>query len=444
MKQVQWSNWSGSVRANPRTVLYPASIAEVEKAVRMCRQEGRRLRVVGSGHSFTPIAASEDCLISLDRMQGLVHVDAEARTATVWAGTKLKLLGELLFRQGLAQENLGDIDVQSIAGAISTGTHGTGRAFGNISTQVVGMTVVTGTGEVLECSGESHPDWFKALQVSLGALGIIVQVTLRLEPAYKIEYESRRIPLGECLKQQARLAEENRHFEFYWFPYAEPCQIKLMNKTDQEVREHRIKDYISDVLVENTFFGLISELCRKLPKASPHVSRLSASQVPLGRKVNYSHRLFATRRLVRFNEMEYNIPAESMNAVIAEMREEMSRNKYHVHFPVECRYAKGDDIWLSPAYDRDSAYIAIHMYKGMPHEDYFSAMEHIFLRYGGRPHWGKMHHLEAAQLKELYPMWEAFRAVRQELDQDGILLSDYTGRLLDVSGPISDSFSDIG
>ncbi|MGE7056984.1 D-arabinono-1,4-lactone oxidase, partial [Paenibacillus glucanolyticus] len=371
MKQVQWSNWSGTVRANPRTVLHPTSTQEVVKIVQMCRQEGRRLRVVGSGHSFTPIAASEDCLVSLDGMQGLVHVDAEGLTATVWAGTKLKLLGELLFRHGLAQENLGDIDVQSIAGAISTGTHGTGRSFGNISTQVVGFMVVTGTGEVLECSRESHPDWFRALQVSLGTLGIIVQVTLRLEPSYRIEYESRRVTLNECLKQQARLAEENRHFEFYWFPYAEPCQIKLMNKTHQEAKEHRFKDYFNEVLVENTLFGLISELCRKLPKASPYVSRFSASQVPLGRKVNHSHRLFATQRLVRFNEMEYNLPVEALNAVIEDMREELSRSKFHVHFPVECRYAKGDDIWLSPAYGRDSAYIAVHMYKGMPYEDYF-------------------------------------------------------------------------
>ncbi|MFE9276737.1 D-arabinono-1,4-lactone oxidase [Paenibacillus glucanolyticus] len=436
MKQVQWSNWSGTVRANPRTVLHPTSTQEVVKIVQMCRQEGRRLRVVGSGHSFTPIAASEDCLVSLDGMQGLVHVDAEGLTATVWAGTKLKLLGELLFRHGLAQENLGDIDVQSIAGAISTGTHGTGRSFGNISTQVVGFMVVTGTGEVLECSRESHPDWFRALQVSLGTLGIIVQVTLRLEPSYRIEYESRRVTLNECLKQQARLAEENRHFEFYWFPYAEPCQIKLMNKTHQEAKEHRFKDYFNEVLVENTLFGLISELCRKLPKASPYVSRFSASQVPLGRKVNHSHRLFATQRLVRFNEMEYNLPVEALNAVIEDMREELSRSKFHVHFPVECRYAKGDDIWLSPAYGRDSAYIAVHMYKGMPYEDYFQAMERIFLRYGGRPHWGKMHSLEAAQLKELYPMWDAFLAVREELDPDGILWSDYTGRLFDSSGAV--------
>ncbi|GAB6927822.1 D-arabinono-1,4-lactone oxidase [Paenibacillus sp. JCM 10914] len=443
MTQSMWSNWSGSVQARPQIVLNPASIDDVVKLVQMCRQEGRRLRVVGSGHSFTPIAASEDCLVSLDHMQGLVHVDTQSRTAKVWAGTKLKLLGELLFQHGLAQENLGDIDVQSIAGAISTGTHGTGRTFGNISTQVVGFTVVTGTGEVMECTAESDLKRFKALQVSLGTLGIIVQITLRLEPAYRLEYVSRRVTLDECLQQQAQWAEANRHFEFYWFPYALPCQIKTMNLTQDEPKDHPVKDYINEVLVENTLFGWVSELCRKVPQTSTLVSRFSASQVPLGRKVHHSHKLFATQRLVRFNEMEYNLPAEAMNAVIEEMRIELSRKPYRVHFPVECRYAKGDDIWLSPAYGRDSAYIAIHMYRGMPHAEYFNAMERIFLRYGGRPHWGKMHSLEAAQLQEMYPMWESFQQVRHELDPDGIFLNDYVGKLFGITNPRADANREI-
>ncbi|WP_157060234.1 D-arabinono-1,4-lactone oxidase [Paenibacillus sp. P22] len=424
-----WSNWSGSVQASPRTVLYPESVEAVAEAVMMCRREGRKLRTVGSGHSFTPIAASDDVLLSLDRMQGLVSIDVDASTAVVWAGTKLKRLGIMLHEHGFAQENLGDIDVQSIAGAISTGTHGTGKEFGSLSTQVLGLTVVTGTGEVLECTPESHPLHFKALQVSVGLLGVIVQVKLRLQPAYKMEYVSRKLPLGEALEQLPALSADNRHFEFFWFPYADPCQIKVMNLTDKEITNSPIKDYISDVLIENTFFGFVSELCRKRPRVSASVSRFSASQVPVGRKVNYSHRLFSTERSVRFVEMEYNLPAEAMASAIREMREEMERLRYDVHFPVECRYAKGDDIWLSPAYGRDSAYIAVHMYKGMPHEAYFRAMEAIFLRHGGRPHWGKMHFLDGDRLRELYPRWSSFLAVREELDPDGIFLNGHMEKL---------------
>lgn len=429
-----WTNWSGSVQAKPQSVLSPDSIEAVVAAVQLCRREGRRLRVVGTGHSFTPIAASDDVLLTLDRMQGLVDVDVEAQTATVWAGTKLKLLGELLFAQGLAQENLGDIDVQSIAGAISTGTHGTGQQFGNISTQVVGLTIVTGKGEVMTCTPTTHPEWFKAMQVSLGALGIIVQVTLRLQPVYKMMYESKRMPLTQCLQQLTDIAGGHRHFEFYWFPYADPCQLKFMNPTDAEVTNRKVRDYIGDVVLENTVFGLLSELCRKVPKLSRTVSRISASQVPVGIKVNYSHRLFATQRLVRFNEMEYNLPAEAMPIVIEAMREKMARDKYNVHFPIECRFAKGDDIWLSPAFGRDSAYIAIHMYKGMPHEDYFTAMEDIFLQHGGRPHWGKMHSLCSTELAERYPMWQPFGRIREELDPDGIMLNGYLGKIFGVTG----------
>ncbi|KRE90742.1 FAD-binding oxidoreductase [Paenibacillus sp. Soil766] len=429
-----WSNWSGIVQATPQTVLYPDSIVAVVDAVLRCRREGRRLRIDGTGHSFTPIAASDDVLMTLDQMQGLIRVDTEERTATVWAGTKLKLLGELLFAKGLAQENLGDIDVQSIAGAISTGTHGTGQRFGNMAAQVVGLTMVTGTGKVITCTTATHPDLFKAMQVSLGALGIIVQVTLRLQPAYKMKYESKRMPLKQCLQELPEITNGHRHFEFYWFPYADPCQLKFKNSTDQSVTSRKVRDYIGDVLLENTVFGLLSELCRKVPKLSPTVSRISASQVPVGSKVDYSHRLFATQRLVRFNEMEYNLPAEAMPTVIEEMREKMAQGKYHVHFPIECRYAKGDDICLSPAFGRYSSYIAVHMYKGMPHEDYFGAMEEIFLKHGGRPHWGKMHSLRSAELAERYPMWQSFCRTREELDPDGIMLNGYLDKIFGVTG----------
>lgn len=431
IQRQKWSNWSGNVQATPKAIVYPASVEEVANIVLQCRREGRKLRVVGSGHSFTALVETDDLLMSLDRMQGLIEVDREARTATVWAGTKLYTLGELLFGEGLAQENLGDINRQSIAGAVSTGTHGTGRQFGSVATQIVGLTVVTGAGEVLDCTADSHPELFRALQVSLGALGIIVQVKLRLLPAYRLLHESRRSTVEECLSQLPKLADGHRHFEWFWFPYAEQCQLKFMNVTEEPVVEHKFKDYFNEVVMENAVFGLLSGMCRAMPRLSGTVSRISAASVPVARKVNWSHRLFATSRLVRFNEMEYNVPAEAMVPVIREMREAMNRQRFNVHFPVECRYAKGDDIWMSPAYGRDSAYIAVHMYKGMPYRDYFDAMEEIFLRYDGRPHWGKLHSLRASHLKERYPMMEPFLALRSELDPDGILLNPHLRQLFD-------------
>lgn len=431
-KLKNWRNWSGSVTATPENIVYPRSIDEIVELVRKCAADGRYMRVVGSGHSFTPVAASNQVLVILDEMQGIASLDAAEGTAVVWGGTKLKLLGELLHMEGLAQENLGDIDVQSIAGAISTGTHGTGKRLGGIATQVIGLTLVNGLGEVLECTEQSHPEMFHAMGVSLGTLGIIVKVKLRLKKAYVLAYESKRMALSDCLTQLPELAEHNRHFEFFWFPYAETCQVKLMNEADTPTRATPIRDYVNDRLLENTFFGAMSEICRAFPIASTAVSRISASSVPVTKKSNYSHRLFSTERSVRFYEMEYNLPAEAMATVIHEMRDAMEREKFHVHFPVECRYVAADEIWLSPAYGRDSAYIAVHMYRGMPHERYFKVMEDIFLSNGGRPHWGKMHTLKAADLKERYPMWRRFAEIREQMDPKGLLLSPYLRELLGV------------
>lgn len=430
-----WRNWSGVVTASPQRVEYPENVDQVAAIVRKAAAEMRYVRVVGSGHSCTPLAASDHVLVSLDRMQGIVQVDREEHTALVWAGTKLRALGHLLHEEGLAQENLGDIDVQSIAGAISTGTHGTGAKLGGLATQVIGLTIVNGRGEVLECSETSHPETFHALPISLGVMGIIVQVKLRLQPSYVMAFESKKMPLDEILPHLEAFRQINRHFGFFWFPYTRMCQVKLWNLTDQPAEEHKVRDFINDRLFENTFFGMLSELCRLFPSASGTMSRLTASTIPVMRKVNYSHRLLTGERLVRFNEMEYCVPAEAMSDVIREIWEAKQREKFDVHFPIECRYAAGDSIWLSPAYGRDSAYIAVHTYRGMPYERYFRAMEQIFLKYDGRPHWGKMHHLKSGELSKRYPMWHAFGKVREKMDPDGLFLSPYMKELLVGGSP---------
>lgn len=429
MSMKRWKNWSGIVVAKPQSVVYASNIDEVVEAVKSCIHTGKYLRVVGSGHSFTPIAASDQLLLSLDRLQGLVHIDRSTNSVVVWGGTKLNLLGKLLHEHQYGQENLGDIDVQSIAGAISTGTHGTGKRLGNLSTQVIGLTIVNGKGEIAEYTEQSHPELFKALQISLGALGVIVQVKLRVEPVYLLGYESMRMKLKECLPQLSQLSAENRHFELYWFPYAETCQVKIMNKVTFSTPMSPVLDYMNDQLVENTLFGLLSSLCKFIPPLTKPVSKLSAALIPVTTKAEYSHRVFPTRRNVRFNEMEYSIPAEAMEQVIVEMRQLMDKENYAVHFPIECRYVAADDIWLSPSYGRDSAYIAVHMYKGMPYEKYFLDMEKIFLRYGGRPHWGKIHYLTASDFEQMYPYWNQFLHLQQELDPHQVFLSPYLKKL---------------
>ncbi|MEK3746285.1 D-arabinono-1,4-lactone oxidase [Brevibacillus sp. FSL K6-0770] len=432
-KTNRWSNWTGNVQSQPRHIAMPQSLDEVISVVRACKADGTRIRVVGSGHSFTRLVQTEECLLSLDRLQGIVHVDQEQQTVEVWAGTKLKTLGALLHQAGYSQENLGDINAQSIAGAVSTGTHGTGIQFGSVSTQVVGLTVVTASGEVLEVSEQSHPDLFKAMQVSLGLLGIIVRVKLRVLPAYRLRYQSHRMPLDECLSSLDTFKQSHRHFEFYTFPYSDTVQVKFMNETSEPSSANQQWSYMKKMVVENGLFWLLSESCRLRPTLTQSVSKLSAQSVPNVNESGYSHELFATPRLVRFYEMEYCIPAEHMGEAIKEMRQAIEQERFAVHFPLECRYVKQDDIWLSPAYERDSAFIAVHMYKGMPYEAYFARMEQIFRRFGGRPHWGKMHNMTAEHLHQVYPRLPDFLAIRAQLDPDGMFVNPYLSELFGLT-----------
>ncbi|HLY30742.1 MAG TPA: D-arabinono-1,4-lactone oxidase [Ktedonobacterales bacterium] len=430
---MRWHNWSGSVQSQPREIIKPTSIDDLAQRIKKYAIEGRHARVVGSGHSFTPLVQTDDVLVSLDGIQGVQAVDEAAGTATVLGGTKLKALGEALLAHGVAQENLGDIDVQSIAGAISTGTHGTGVRFGTLSTQVVGLTLVTASGDLLECSAERNPDIFKAAQVSVGALGVIASVTLRVVPAKRLRFQVRREKVDYCIANVERLKQENTHFEFFWLPYTQWAQAKYLNETDAKATGGNLWGEFNKIVLENGVYWALSEMCRLAPPATKTVSKISASAISSAEEIDYSHRLYATPRAVRFQEMEYNIPAQEFATVLNEIRACINQRQFNVHFPIECRFVHGDDIWLSPAYGRDSAYIAVHMYRGMEYVPYFQAIEEIFRRYQGRPHWGKMHTQTADSLATLYPHWEDFLRVRASLDPQGMFLNPYLRGLFGVS-----------
>jgi FAD-linked oxidoreductase len=426
MKHTGWQNWSGSVRCNPATVASPRNVEELAQIVGDCGRTGRRLRVAGSGHSFTPLVETDDIVVSLKHLTGLDESVGPARDrATALAGTRLKELGQALFDHSLAMENLGDIDEQSISGAISTGTHGTGIKFGSIATQVIGLDLVTVDGKVVECSEESNPELFKAAQVSLGALGVIARVTLRVQPSYRLRRQSRRALVADCLANVEKHKQENRNFEFFWFPYSGYCQAKFLNQTTEPPT--RVNRWSR--LMENRIFLALSEWCRIMPRMCRPISRFSAWSIPTVTEVNYSQLVYPTPRLVRFQEMEYNLPAAHFLDAMSEIRDSIERSRFAVHFPIECRFVQADDIWLSPATGRDSCYIAVHMYRGMPYQEYFAAMESIFQKYEGRPHWGKMHTMTAAQLRQAYPRWDDFLRLRGELDPRRILLNPYLERL---------------
>ncbi|HLS61727.1 MAG TPA: D-arabinono-1,4-lactone oxidase [Virgibacillus sp.] len=428
----KWKNWSEVILSQPEATYYPKQADDIIQILQDCQVNQKTLRVVGAGHSFTPLVATSEILLSLEHLSGIETIDHANHIVTVWGGTTLKDLGELLHEQGYAMENLGDINAQSIAGAISTGTHGTGVTFGSLSTQVTQLTVMTASGDIIEVSESSNISYFHAMQLSLGMLGIIIKVHLRVIPSHQLVSESYRASVTDCLHNIQELKENNRHFEFFWFPHTETVQIKQLNRlTDQIVAERKANKF-KEVVIENGVFWLLSELCRLQPKLSKHVSALAARGIPTGKEIGFSHSIYATPRLVKFNEMEYSVHAEDMAAVIKDIQYVLMKRKLTVHFPIECRYVQQDDIWLSPSYQRESAYIAVHMYKGMKFKEYFDAVEEVFQHYDGRPHWGKMHTMATKHLREAYPRLDDFLQVRKELDPTGLFLNDYVRNLFSI------------
>ncbi|OEH92080.1 D-arabinono-1,4-lactone oxidase [Bacillus solimangrovi] len=424
-------NWSENVQFSPQQICKPKSIDEVVAIVKDANVAKKRIRMIGSGHSFTPLIATNDVLVSLDNMQGVISVDEEKQIAEVWAGTKLSRLGNELHELGYSQENLGDIDVQSVAGALLTGTHGTGLQHGVLATQIEEMTVVLANGEVKQISKDLDEEYYSAFAVSLGLLGIVVSMKLRVVPQRNFLYESKRIEMNELLTNLGSYLTNNEHFECFAFPYSTKMQVKTLNETERDSRSLAFKKWKVNTL-ENRAFSALSELSRKLPTLSPSISRFSANSVPSSTMIGPSYKLFATERSVMFSEMEYSIPIHSFQSALEAILQEIDRQKFSVHFPIECRFVKGDDLWLSPSYHRDSAFIAVHMYKGMPYEEYFEQAEQILQSYGGRPHWGKLHGMKHEQLLERYPMLPKFLEIREELDPNKIFVNTYTEQLFNL------------
>lgn len=434
-KKHEWKNWSESVYCQPGSYIVPNSLEELQGIVQACYEQGKKIRIVGAGHSFTPLVATGDVLISLDHLSGVESIDHEKRLATVWGGTRLKELGKELFEYGWTMENLGDINAQSIAGAVSTGTHGTGCEIGNIPSQIRSLTIVKADGEMMEVSASVNKEWFNGAKIALGLFGIIVKVQLKVLPKYSLLGNSYRLSLDDCMSQLDYLKTANRNFEFYWFPYTKTVQVKTMNIYYGEAAPSN-KTYgqlFNDFVMENGVFWALSEMSRLAPKTAKAVSTVSALGVPVGKEFSAGHDLYATPRLVKFQEMEYSVPAEAIKQVLYDIDHTIQKLKITVHFPIECRFVAKDNAWLSPSYQRDSAYIAVHMYKGMEFERYFNAMEEIFHYYDGRPHWGKMHSMTSHQLAEVYPKLRDFLHIRKRLDSKGIFVNDYLRELFQIA-----------
>jgi FAD-linked oxidoreductase len=427
-----WRNWSGSVRCEPNHRASPISIEEVQSEVLRCTEEGERLRVVGAGHAFSPLCHSDENQMSLEHFQGVESTDLERRRVWVGAGTPLRDLGEALQERGLALATLADLDAHTIGGAISVGVHGSGLGVGNLSTQVTALKLVCAGGRVRSISREDNAELFDAARLSLGALGVITDVELQCVDAYRLYSHGQRAPLEETLLRLDEYLHGTRNFEFRWFPYSDTVQLQFMNGTQRPAGPLQSVRRVRELAVENSALWVLSQLARRLPALSEPISRAAAHRASAGDAVLDWNRAYATRRRLRSDYTEYSIPLERLPRVLRQIDRLISALKFHVHFPLEVRFVPGDALWLSPAYQRDSACIAVHVARGTPYENYFAAVTEIFDRNEGRPHWGSLHDKTAHELRGLYPRFEDFRALRHELDPRGVFLNGHLAALFDV------------
>ena len=421
-----WRNWAGNQKASPVSIDAPRSVAELAALVASASEQGQKVKAVGSGHSFTSAAATNGRMIRLENLNGILHVDRATCQVTVGAGTRLSELNTLLDAEGLALANLGDIAYQTVAGAISTSTHGTGKALTGLAGQVVAMKLVNGHGEIIECSQSVNPHIFDVARVSVGALGVITEYTLQAVPSFRLRALEQPMRLDEVLENAHDLASTNDHFEFFWIPHTKWALTKRNNRTEDELQPlPRVKGWIEKTFMENYAFGAVCRIGRARPSLIP---RLATALPSSGSReyVDQSFKIFASPRIVRFYEMEHALPVEALVPALKEIRAMVDRKGYLLNFPVEVRFTKGDDVPLSTAYGRDSAYIAVHVYKGMECQPFFRDVEDILRAYDARPHWGKMHYREADELSKLYPRWNEFITLRNQLDPQRTFSNAYS------------------
>jgi FAD-linked oxidoreductase len=431
----RWVNWGENQSCTPSRVEYPVSAYEISSIVKEAASAGLRVKVVGTGHSFTDIAATEGVMLSLQRSGRVLEADTSSGVVKVEAGIRLSELNHQLAELGLALENLGDIEYQTLAGAIATSTHGTGARFRNISSQVSGIEVILADGSTLSVSETEDPQTLKALQVSLGALGVISTVTLRCVPAFTLYSEERPWPLAEVLERIDELVDTNDHVDFYWYPHTDVAQTLIHNRTEESPRPRkRLKAYYEDIFMENRAFNLICYLGSLNSRWIPPLSRFLGGQIGRARITDRSDRVFTNPRTVRFVEMEYAVPRASGIAALREVKSLIEKQEFNISFPVEMRFLGPDDAYLSTAHGRDTVYIAVHVYYKMEFEKYFREVEAIMKEHDGRPHWGKMHYRSSEELSRLYPQWEQFQSARRRLDPDSVFTNTYLDRVLGPAG----------
>ena len=426
-----WTNWAGLATAHPTQELSPHDAGEVAEAVVAARHQNLTVKMPGTGHSFTDIALTDGLLLRPGSLRGIVGVDRDAMTVTALAGTPLHKLNTALERLDLSLHNMGDIAEQTIAGAISTGTHGTGGQVASMSAQVAGLELVTGEGMLLSANAEENADVLDVARLGLGALGILTSVTLRVEPLFVVEAHESPMRWDQAMADFDVMVKENHHFEMYWFPHTDRLLTKRNNRTlDDPEPLSRLRGWFDDEFLANRAFGWLNRLGNVRPGLIPRINDLSGRALSERRYSDVPHKVFTSRRGVVFREMEYGVPREAGLQALADVRTLIERSDWRISFPVEVRICPADDVPLSAAHDRETVYLAFHTNPQTDHRGYFHGIEAVLRGYDGRPHWGKLHNRTAEDLEPAYPRWKDFEAMRDRLDPDRLFTNAYLERVL--------------
>lgn len=426
-RSIPWQNWSGYQKAEPSGRAAPKTEDELAE---LLKNASKTVRPVGAGHSFTPLVPTDGTILSLRHFHGLKGHDASNMTATFGAGTKLGQIGEPLNGVGQMMGNMPDIDEQSLAGAMNTGTHGTGETLGALHSYVTGLTLVTPTGEVLRCSKANNADVFDAARVGLGALGVVTEYTLKNLPATRMKRRSWVMPIDDILEQFDELAAKHHSFEFYYIPFSDMGMAIAIDPTTDPITPPRIE-------TDNESVAQLKQLRDLLgwwPGLRRWLMNMATKDLPAEETVDIWYKVFPSDRAVRFNEMEYHMDRKDLIPTMKKLRDHIEKNHHEVYFPCEIRVVDGetDDAMLSPFYKHASASIAVHRYYEDDPLPYFASVEPLYQEIGGRPHWGKMHNLGSAELAGRYPRWQEFLAVREALDPAGTMLNPHLRHIFGV------------
>ncbi len=426
-----WTNWSRTVRCEPSYCAHPVTVEQIQAEVVRASEDGERLRLLGSGHSFSPLCWTDDNHMALDRFTGIDAVDFERRRVWVRAGTRLRRLTESLADRGLALENAPDLDQQTIAGALATGTHGTGGTFGNLASVVTGLRMVCANGTVRTLTPDSDPDIFHACVVSLGALGVVTHVELQCVDDYRLSVSSHASTLGETLERMDELRRDHRNSEFFWFPYTNAVVVRHADVTrEQPTRLSPLHRRVRRS-IDQAVFNSMAQAARRTPRMAEQFGRVASRMVSGRREVLHARSAYAFNRRVRFQQLEFALPVAHAASALRGLDRLITAMSFRMHFPIEVRFVAADRHWLSPHSERDSVCVTVPAYPDTTYAHYFAPVAELMERHEGRPHWGMVHGLQAEQLRRLYPRFDDFRELRRQFDPRGLFLNPHLAAIFD-------------